>query len=353
MYGDMAKQAKTNALKNGAHAKAIANYAASQAAALKKTKKKVAARLNQLTNVIASNAQKQEKQMEILTGVIRSRAKAGKEDRALLREQTKSMGADINKRIVRAIQTGEARAKRIAEEANANLKSTQKAMLVEIAERVEKTADDLFAAVQGNHQTIADNYLSLKAYAIAGEGKLDAYIGKGKGKYLSSLGDVLSTISSLKSVPTQKAEGISAGAKKIPAIFSSKGVPVKRSVSKINGLVNEYSSITNMVRMRWPLGLGKYLLSKLMEAMLAKGVLQVDKIEDKEGNWVFINGHAVGLSNKMTDFENLAVGMKTYQKELAKLTAALTAKGVKYAKKAHKLPRKKPTYMKGAEWQGS
>merc|ERR1711871_629355 len=353
MYGALAKNAATNRLRNGKHAKAIKAYAAVQAAALKKTKKKVEARLNQLTNVMAANARKQEKQMEVLTGVIRSSAKAAAADRQLIREQTRAMGADINKRIVRAIQTGEARAKRVAEEAATNLKAFQKSMLVEIAERVEKTADDLFKAVQGNHQTIADNYLSLKAYAIAAEGKLDAYIGKGKGKYLSSLGDVLSTIANLKHVPTSKAEGISAGAGTIPAIFSSKGVPVKKSVSKINGLVNEYAGITNGVRMRWPLGLGKYLLSKLMESMLAKGVLQVDKIEDKEGNWVFLNGHAVGLSNKMNDFENLAVGMKTYERVLAKLTAALTAKGVKYAKKVHKMPKKKPTYYKGSEWQGS
>merc|ERR1712188_363898 len=55
----------------------------------------------------------------------------------------------------------------------------------------------LFKTIQGKHQKLADNYLSLKAYA---------------------------------------------------------------AVSKINGLVNEYIEVVNGVRMRWPMGLGKYLL---------------------------------------------------------------------------------------------
>jgi len=335
MYGELAKNAESNRLQNLDHQGAVKAYDVKQAAALKAAKKQVEARLNQLTNVMAANARKQEKQMVVLTGVIRDRSQAAAGDRKLIREQTKAMGIDINKRIVRAIQTGEARAKRDAEEFNFNLKASQKAMLVEIAERVEKTADDLFQAVQGNHKTIADNYLSLKAYAIAAESKLDAYIGKGKGRALSSLGDILSTIASLKHVPTPKAQGISAGAKTIPAIFSSKAVSVKKSVSKINGLVNEYAGITNGVRTRWPLGLGKYLLTKVEEAMLAKGVLQVDKIEGRQGNWVFLNGHAVGLSNRMKDFDNLSIGMSRYEGDLAKLTEGLTAKGVKHEKHVH------------------
>merc|ERR1712010_272198 len=97
-------------------------------------------------------------------------------------------------------------------------------------------------------------------------------------------------------------------------------------VSKINGLVNEYTGNTNAVRGRWPMGLGKYLLMKLEESMLEKGVLQVDKIAEKSGNYVFLNGHAVGLSNKLNDFESLAVRMNDYEATLAKLTASLAGK---------------------------
>jgi len=254
-------------------------------------------------------------------------------------------------KITRAIQTGEARAKGIAETAASHLKGMKTAMLVEITERVEKTADDLFQAIQGNHQTIADNYLSLKAYAIAGNDKLTDYRAKGQGKKLSSLGDMLATVAGLADVKEKSVSGVGAGTDSVPAIFTSAKVPVKKSVSKINALVGEYTSAANQVRMRWPLGLGKYLLKKLQESMLEKGVLQVDKIEDKPGNYVFVNGHAVGLSNKLNDFEDLAVGMGKYEKVLAKITAALTAKAVQHKGKAD--VKAKPVFAKPPEWNGA
>merc|ERR1711934_120298 len=96
----------------------------------------------------------------------------------------------------------------------------------------------------------------------------------------------------------------------------------------------EYVQVCNGVRNRWPMGLGKYLLLKLEGSMTKKGVLQVDKISEKSGNWVFMNGHAVGLSNKLNDFEGLAVRMGHYEATLAKLTSSLSGKV------------KKPTAMK-------
>merc|ERR1711924_383201 len=83
--------------------------------------------------------------------------------------------------------------------------------------------------------------------------------------------------------------------------------------SKIPGLVHEYVEVTNGVRERWPMGLGKYLLTKLEGSMSKKGVLQVDKISGKSGNFVYINGNSVGLSNKLNDFESLAVRMGKYE----------------------------------------
>merc|ERR1712118_210102 len=128
-----------------------------------------------------------------------------------------------------------------------------------------------------------------------------------------------------------------------PAVFNGDAILLhdKGAVSKINGLVNEYTQTTNAVRMRWPMGLGKYLLSKLEESMLEKGVLQVDKVEGKSGNFVYINGHAVGLSNKLNDFEPLAVRMDKYEAGLAKLTASLSGK-VHHAKLGKKLEEIQP-----------
>jgi len=351
MYANLAKVEATNVAANEAQGAATAAYAAGAAAAIASTKTQMNTALNQLTNVMAANAAKQKQQMEVLTGVINDNSQADATDRALLRKQTAAMGADINKRIVRAIQTGEARAKGVAEAAQQNLSNAKKAMLVEISQTVEATADQLFNSIQANHQVLADNYLSLKAYGVAASDKVEEYVAKGKGKSLSSLGDLLSTIASMADVTEPKADGVGMGADSVKAIFSSKKVPVKSSVSKINGLVNEYTGITNQVRTRWPLGLGKYLLSKLEDSMLEKGVLQVDKIEDKEGNFVYLNGHAVGLSNKMNDFEDLAIPMPVYEKKLAKITAALTNASVKHDSPADK--KVEVAYAPGPEYKGN
>merc|ERR1712028_219728 len=131
----------------------------------------------------------------------------------------------------------------------------------------------------GKHGKIADNYLSLKAYAVSTEAKVVEYVGKGKGKNLSSLGDLLVNVAAMSAVKP-----------------------------------------------------GKYLLEKTNNAMSAKGVLQVDKVDGKSGNWVFLNGRAVGLSNKLNDFEGLAVRMANYEATLAKLTATLSGKHIKPAK---------------------
>jgi hypothetical protein len=346
MYGELASVQLKAAYDNKKSAASIAKYEADAASNIADAKKNFNARLQQLGNVVVSNAKKVERGFEVLTGVIRDEKTASKKDRALIEEQTQAFQKDMNGRIVKAIMQGEAAAKRVAHRAESNLKGMKKAMLVEISERVEATADKLFATIQGNHQKLADNYLSLKAYAVTAESKLNDYVTKGKGKNLSSLGDLLMTIASTASIKTEKSEGLGFGSETLPAIFTGDKLKVKGSVSKINGLVNEYTQNTNAVRGRWPMGLGKYLLSKLEESMLEKGTLQVDKVGGKSGNFVFLNGHAVGLSNKLNDFESLAVRMAAYEKTLAKLTAALSGK-VKALP-----PKKHPVYAKAPEWQG-
>merc|ERR1712072_1437341 len=346
MYEKLARIQLMQTAMNKSNAKAIAAYSAKSAAATRAVKATMNSRLNNLANTVASNQKHVEKGFEVLSGVIRNYKAAGKADRRLIRQQTKSIGQDLNKRIVRAIQIGEAKARRVANRARVNLSKTKKALLIEISERVEATADKLFKTIQGNHKTIADNYLSFKAYAVTASAKITQYVIKGKGKNLSSLGDLLVNVAAMSSVTAKKAEGIGAGSNTLPAVFTVKNVKVSNSVSKINGLVNEYSSVCNGVRMRWPMGLGKYLLLKLQQSMLSKGVLQVDKVSNHAGNWVFINGRAVGLSNKLNDFESLAVRMGHYEATLAKLTAAL-------AGKKHKPAGKKPYSVPAPEWPGN
>merc|ERR1712167_266051 len=166
-------------------------------------------RLNTLTNVVAANHKKVEKGMEVLTGVIRDYDAAGKADRALIRKQNDAMNADMNKAITRAIQEGEAKAKAVAQRAREHLAAAKQSMLVEITNTVENMADKAIKTIQGNHSVIADNYLSLKAYAVTASDKLTQYVIKGKGKNLSSLGALLTNIASMSHVKPQKAEGIS------------------------------------------------------------------------------------------------------------------------------------------------
>jgi len=150
---------------------------------------------------------------------------------------------------------------------------------------------------------------------------------KGKTKGLNSVGDLLSTLAETAGeAPPAATEGEGFGAESIPSVFSGKEVKVDGSVSKINGLVNEYVGIVGQVKDRWPMGLGKYLIGKLEIAMQNEGVLEVDKITGKAGNFVFMNAHSVGLSSKLPDFEGLAVSMRVYEQTLAGLTGTLSDK---------------------------
>jgi len=334
MFDKMAKMQTEQLYANEEAATKIGEYSATQLAAIKASREDFDQRLNTLTNVVAANHKKVEKGMEVLTGVIRDYDAAGKADRALIRKQNDAMNADMNKAITRAIQEGEAKAKAVAQRAREHLAAAKQSMLVEITNTVENMADKTFKTIQGNHQKLADNYLSLKAYAVTASEKLADYVVKGKGKNLSSLGDLLTNIAAMSHVKPGKAEGISPSSS-LPEIFTSGAVKVKNSVNKINGLVNEFVEVSNSCRMRWPMGLGKYLLLKLEASMSKKGVLQVDKVEGHSGNWVFVNGHAVGLSNKLNDFEGLAVRMAHYEGTLAKLTASLTGKAHKAAHCTH------------------
>merc|ERR1719486_1083374 len=310
--------------------------------ALKRAKGQFASKISMLTNVIAANAHRAETDMQRVTGVVHNIAKANKADRQLIRDQTSALEADLNKSIVRAIAIGEARAKAVEQRINENLKKTKRYLQTELSEGIDRAADNVFKIVNGKRQKIADNYLSLKAYAVASADLVIDYRKKGKnGRNLSSVGDLLQTVAALGAVKPPKAEGLGMGGDKIPTIFTGKTIKVGRAVAAINGLVNEYASSCAQVRARWPMGLGKYLLDKLEESMLAKGVLQVDKVPGKAGNFVYMNGRSVGLSNKLNDFAKLAARMSIYESVLAKLTAKLS------------VPKKKAKFFaKPPEWQG-
>merc|ERR1711924_545164 len=208
-------------------------------------------------------------------------------------------------------------AKAVEQRIAAHLKSSKRFLQVELSNQCESAADNVFKIISGKRQKIADNYLS-------------------------SIGDMLMTVGALAAVKAPKAEGLGFGGKVLPPVFSGKNIKVKGAVAKINGLVNEYATSAAQVRARWPMGLGKYLLDKLQVSMEGKGVLQVDKVSGKAGNFVYVNGRSVGLSNKLNDFATLASRMSVYEAVLAKLTSKLTVG-----------PKSKPKAFsaKPPEWQ--
>jgi hypothetical protein len=332
-------EALANNKKNSAE---IVAYGKKSQAAIKEARAGFNSSLNQLANKIVAHRKKTEKGLSVISGVIRHNKANGKRARALIRKQNKALGADLNAQIAKFIQQGEAQAKAIADRARSRLARSKRALLVEISSKVESTADNLFKMIQGNHKTIADNYLSMKAYSSTASDKLVKYVTNGKGKNLSSIGDLLINVAALSKVKPSKSLGIGAGSKKIKNIFSMSKIPVQGSYTLVNGLVNEYTSVTNACRLRWPMGLGKYLLGRLEASMLKKGVLQVDKLQGKPGNYVFMNGRALGLSNKLNSFEDLAVQMHKYEANLSKMTAKI----------AGKWKVKKGKYVNPPQWDG-
>merc|ERR1711881_809330 len=342
LYERMSNEQKRNERNSAALRGATAAAALASANALKRAKGQFASKISMLTNVISANSKRAQRDPQRVTGVVHNIAKAAAADRKLIKDQTAAMEADLNKSIVRAIAIGEARAKAVEQRINENLKKTKRYLQTELSEGIDRAADNVFKIVNGKRQKIADNYLSLKAYAVASADKVIDYRKKGKnGRNLSSIGDLLQTVAALGAVKPPKAEGLGMGGKTIPSIFTGKKIKVGGQVAAINGLVNEYSTSCAQVRARWPMGLGKYLLDKLEQSMLAKGVLQVDKVQGKAGNFVYMNGRSVGLSNKLNDFAKLASRMSVYESVLAKLTAKLS------------VPKKPATfYAKPPEWKG-
>merc|ERR1719399_1195033 len=170
---------------------------AATAAQLKAVKAMFKSRVNTLVNAITANAASEQRGIRHLTKVAQSWKHASAADRKLIRVQRAAMKANLDKALARAIQLGEARAKAVEERANENIAVTKKGLASQIAVQVENMADNVFRTVQGNRQKIADNYLSLKAYAATAADKITDYLAKGKGRNLMSIGDMPQTAASL------------------------------------------------------------------------------------------------------------------------------------------------------------
>merc|ERR1711959_440059 len=199
----------------------LAYTKAATASQLAAAKKAFNSRIVTLTNVVVANAGKFRRHLNRITGVARSWKKASAADRKAIRAERNGMFSDLNKALARAIQLGEARAKKVQEEAQANIKSTQRALTSQIAVQTEFMAENVFKLITGKRQKIADNYLSLKAYAGVAKDAVIDYLSKaGKGRNLSALGDLLTTVGKLFKVKVVPAMGVGFGSRTLPTIFS-------------------------------------------------------------------------------------------------------------------------------------
>merc|ERR1711988_802361 len=201
LYERMSNMQRKNAANSKALAAATAAADIASANALKRAKAQFSTKISMLTNVVVANAKRAERNLQRVTGVVHNIAKAAAADRKLIKDQTKAMEADLNKSIVRAIAIGEARAKAVEQRINAHLKKSKRFLQTELSEGIDRAADNVFKIVQEKRQKIADNYLSLKAYAVASADKVIDYRKKGKnGRNLSSVGGLLQTVAALGAV---------------------------------------------------------------------------------------------------------------------------------------------------------
>merc|ERR1711968_394043 len=321
----------------------LAITSASAAAQLKKAKQEFAVKQHILTDTITANHKKYEAGLKRVTGIAMDWKKSSAEDRALIRDEAALMNKDLNKAIVKAIQQGEARAKEVLARATHEINQWKDATNIEIGERVERMADQVFATVNGNRKIIANNYLAVKGYSSAAQDKIMDYIQGGKGKRLLSLGDFLQSVAIVSKVHTKAEAGVSAGSGTMEPAFGGKPLKESATINQVNGLANEFMRVYTEVRQRWPDGLGKYLMIKLADSMAKGGILSVGKKDGNAGQWVSVTGKALGLSNRMDEFEKLGVRVNHYQDALQKLQA--------------KLPKTKsisaPLRVTPPEWQGN
>merc|ERR1712057_126741 len=164
---------------------------AASAADLARAQANFDSKIVMLTNTVAANAKHAEDNMAKLTGIVHNIADAAAKDRDNIRKATKAMEDDLNKALARAISIGEAKAKAVEQRIAEHLKGTKRFLQVELNGQVERAADSVFNILEGKRQKIADNYLSLKAYAVSAADKVEDYVAKGKGRALSSIGDLL------------------------------------------------------------------------------------------------------------------------------------------------------------------
>merc|ERR1711959_364587 len=139
LYGAMADMQKKNIKNSKKLSQSTTAASVASANNLRRAKANFASKMSTLSNLIAANYKKNTRAMTRLTGVV---------------NKIEVMRADFNKRLVKAIATGEARAKAIEQRLQSNLKSTVRILRVELASSLDQAADKVLKIVAGKRHKI-------------------------------------------------------------------------------------------------------------------------------------------------------------------------------------------------------
>ena len=142
-------------------------------------------KVNSLSNAITANQKHVQGSLSGMTMVTFKFSETTPTDRECIGILTGAMKADMNKALVSAIQYGILKAKNELDD-----EGVKGALLTTVSSAIESHADVAFGSVEANRAKIADNYLSLKAYAMTAADSIQDYLAKGKGRYLSSVGEI-------------------------------------------------------------------------------------------------------------------------------------------------------------------
>merc|ERR1711968_390480 len=137
-YEKLAAQQKAQ---DAAHATLGASIDAATVAsanALARAQEEFDSKIVMLADTVSEHSAAAKREFTRITGVVNDYNAVAEADRALLKEETKALEADLNKALDRAISIGEAKAKAVEQRIAEHLKDTKRYLQVELNESVER-----------------------------------------------------------------------------------------------------------------------------------------------------------------------------------------------------------------------
>jgi hypothetical protein len=276
--------------------------------------------ITMLTNGILADAPLTLQKLQKITGLSTRTAAATDTEKTCVKQLQGAMQDDLVSAAVAAVTLGEAQAKQEDDRLRARLTIHRQELQEILSQKVERAADQAFQAANSGRELLARNYLSLKTYIAEAQPKFqDVLAGEGGTKVMSSLADVLMSISARVGAKLPPSFGGFLGADKMPSLFGGKGVATHAKAGVEEALAGEYARVISEARLRWPGGIGKYILGKLEASMQKrKGVLLTQR--DLDGPMVYIDGDAIGLSGQVNMLKDLGVRLHHFQLRMQKLS---------------------------------